>query len=134
MPWQDDALLAYQIGFDLFENEMQSFLLQVRTYAVYCCTFISFYNNMQLCGGQAYAVPLQDPVTLCGCKSSPMLLSICIEIAGQLRAGVEGAKRPSSSSGGSSSVGGGSCRRASSGSRYSSPRPRQRRRSPAAVR
>lgn len=27
---EDDALLAFQIGFDLFENEMQSFLLKVR--------------------------------------------------------------------------------------------------------
>jgi hypothetical protein len=26
---QDDVLLAYQIAFDLVENEMQSFLLQV---------------------------------------------------------------------------------------------------------
>lgn len=26
---EDDKLLAYQIGFDLFENEMQSFTLQV---------------------------------------------------------------------------------------------------------
>jgi hypothetical protein len=28
---QDDTLLAYQIGFDLFENEMQSFLHTVST-------------------------------------------------------------------------------------------------------
>jgi len=27
---QDDVLLAHQIGFDLFENEMQSFSKQVR--------------------------------------------------------------------------------------------------------
>lgn len=27
---QDDALLAYQVCFDLFANEMQSFLLKVR--------------------------------------------------------------------------------------------------------
>ena len=27
---QDDELLAYQICFDLVENEMQSFLIQVR--------------------------------------------------------------------------------------------------------
>ena len=32
---QDDALLAYQIGFDLFDNEMQSFSQQVRLTA-YC--------------------------------------------------------------------------------------------------
>ena len=40
VPRQDDALLAYQIGFDLFENEMQSFLLQVRTSAVYRFTLM----------------------------------------------------------------------------------------------
>jgi 26S proteasome regulatory subunit N2 len=28
---QDETLLAYQVSFDLFENEMQSFLLKVRT-------------------------------------------------------------------------------------------------------
>ncbi len=30
---QEDALLAYQVCFDLFENEMQSFLLKVSA----CC-------------------------------------------------------------------------------------------------
>ena len=29
---QDDVLLAYQVAFDLVENEMQSFLQQVSTY------------------------------------------------------------------------------------------------------
>ena len=37
MMLQEDALLAYQIGFDLFENEMQSFLVQVRTSVVCVC-------------------------------------------------------------------------------------------------
>lgn len=27
---QEEALLAYQVGFDLVENEMQAFLLKVR--------------------------------------------------------------------------------------------------------
>jgi len=30
---QDDVLLAYQVCFDLFENEQQSFSLQVRSAA-----------------------------------------------------------------------------------------------------
>ena len=29
---QDNALLAYQVCFDLFENEMQSFLLKVSSW------------------------------------------------------------------------------------------------------
>lgn len=33
---QDDTLLAYQIGFDLFENEMQSFLLTVSLLPIHC--------------------------------------------------------------------------------------------------
>jgi len=33
---QDDALLAYQIAFDLVDNELQSFILRVRSVAVLC--------------------------------------------------------------------------------------------------
>jgi hypothetical protein len=33
---QDDVLLAYQIAFDLVENELQSFILKVGTWAEGC--------------------------------------------------------------------------------------------------
>ncbi len=72
--WQDDALLAYQIGFDLFENEMQSFLLQVRTSAAGCCTSMTSHDCMHHRGGQTYASRLPDPAALCVCKSSPILM------------------------------------------------------------
>jgi predicted TIM-barrel enzyme len=49
---QDDALLAYQIAFDLVDNELQSFILRVRSVAVLCIT-----DALKACCVNVVAVP-----------------------------------------------------------------------------
>lgn len=48
---QEDALLAYQVSFDLFENEQQAFSLQVcpRSCRAFCCCVCLIIHCLMHC-------------------------------------------------------------------------------------
>lgn len=70
---QDDLLLAYQLCFDLFENESQAFNLKVS----HCsCTFVPLEMKAQplcVCLSCCLTILLSSSSCVCGCRGGRLL-------------------------------------------------------------